>query len=50
MSMGNYMSVATLYSLTMAASTPTVGIDHPTVRPANFDPEEESEHEESPDS
>ncbi|WP_274595604.1 MULTISPECIES: hypothetical protein [Halorubrum] len=25
----------------MSASTPSVGIDHPTVVPANFDPDED---------
>ncbi|GAB7010058.1 hypothetical protein [Halorubrum trueperi] len=27
----------------MSASTPSVGIDHPTVVPANFDPEERTD-------
>ena len=43
MSMGNYMRVATEGSNTMSATTPTVGIDHPTVTPTNFDPEENGE-------
>lgn len=41
MSMGNYMRLGTVQSGTMAASEHTVGIDHPTVRPTNFDPEED---------
>ncbi len=32
----------------MSASTPSVGIDHPTVVPANFDPERRDGDGESP--
>jgi len=45
MSMGNYMGVPTQRLDTMAAKTPTVGIDHTTVTPTNFDPEADSEPE-----
>ncbi len=41
MSMGNYMREAAVRPDTMAVSDHTVGIDHPTVRPTNFDPEED---------
>ena len=30
----------------MSATTPAVGIDHPTVVPANFDPDEDAAEEE----
>ncbi|WP_254921631.1 MULTISPECIES: hypothetical protein [unclassified Halorubrum] len=32
----------------MSASTPSVGIDHPTVVPANFDPDRRDDDRESP--
>jgi hypothetical protein len=34
----------------MAAKMPTVGIDHPTVKPTNFDSEEDGEATEDHDS
>jgi hypothetical protein len=34
----------------MAAKTPTVGIDHPTVRPTNFDPDEDRATDDEGDS
>ncbi len=39
MSMGNYLNVGGVDSDTMATRQSTVGVDHPTVVPANFDPE-----------
>jgi hypothetical protein len=33
----------------MAASTPPVGLDHPTTVPANFEPEEETGDDEESD-
>ena len=33
----------------MSARTPPVGIDHPTVVPANFDPDEDAADEEGAD-
>ncbi len=41
MSMGNYMGLGVVRPDTMAATEHTVGIDHPTVRPTNFDPDED---------
>lgn len=35
MNMSNYMGVAVVRSDTMAAKTPSVGINHLTVRPTN---------------
>lgn len=50
MSMGNYMSGTALFQQTMAATTPAVGIDHPTVRPRNFDPEADDDAADAADS
>jgi len=47
MSMGNYMSARALAEGVMATKEPTVGMDHPTVRPANFDPDTEGADEDS---
>ena len=33
----------------MSASTPSVGIDHPTVVPANFDPDDDATTETAAD-
>lgn len=41
MSMGNYMRVGAEETGTMAVTDHPVGIDHLTVRPTNFDPEED---------
>jgi hypothetical protein len=40
MSMGNYLCVAALPVVVMAASTQPVGLDHPTVVPENFERED----------
>ncbi len=50
MSMGNYMRVRGVHQDTMSTKEPTLGMDHPTVRPANFEPETESADEDDPDS
>jgi hypothetical protein len=44
MSMGNYLCPRSVDESVMAVTeTATVGMDHPTVVPANFDPEAESD-------
>ena len=45
MSMGNYLSIRVLLWSVMAASNQTVGVDHVTVVPENFEPEGESRRE-----
>ena len=45
MSMGNYLSLHVLLVAVMAASNQTVGVDHVTVVPENFEPEGESRRE-----
>jgi len=47
MSMGNYMRVECLPPCVMATSETPVGIDHPTVRPENFEPDTEDDEPES---
>jgi hypothetical protein len=47
--MGNYMGVRTGEVDTMAVTDHPVGIDHPTVRPTNFDPEEDRTDEDEDD-
>jgi hypothetical protein len=43
MSMGNYLCLRDVAKTVMAVTeTATMGIDHPTVVPENFDPEAES--------
>jgi hypothetical protein len=42
MSIGNYLRGESVCSDTMAPSQPAVGIDHPTVVPANFRPAAET--------
>ena len=49
MNMGNYMIVASLALDTMATTNQPVGIDHPTVRPANFEPDENPGEPRCPD-
>jgi hypothetical protein len=45
MSMGNYFNVHGVLLYVMAASTQTVGFDHLTVVPENFDSEEQPQRE-----
>ena len=40
MRMGNFLSVNGVITFVMATTTSRVGIDHTTVVPTNFDPEE----------
>ena len=41
--MGNFLSVVRLPPVgVMSATTPSVGIDHPTVVPVNFDPDDDA--------
>ena len=41
MPMSNLLGVWRVRSVTMAARTPQFGIDHPTVVPTNFDPDDD---------
>ncbi len=45
MSMGNYLSIHVLSLSVMAASNQTVGVDHVTVVPENFESDEEDRRE-----
>ncbi|MFT4946779.1 MAG: hypothetical protein ACI8TL_001016, partial [Natronomonas sp.] len=48
--MSNYLSVRTLRTTVMAASNQTVGFDHLTVVPENFEPSDGTQREdEAPD-
>lgn len=42
MSMGNFLKVEEVVITEMAVKNDTVGVDHPTTVPANFDPEAEA--------
>ena len=42
MSMSNYLCPATVLGSTMAMTQPSVGVDHPTVVPENYDVEDDT--------
>ena len=43
MSMGNYLGIQDLPPSVMAARNQPLGFDHPTVVPANFEPDDQQE-------
>lgn len=47
MSMGNYLRVGGLPDDVMAACNQPLGFDHPTVVPANFEPDDEQSAEDN---
>jgi hypothetical protein len=42
MRMGNYLCAGSVLSNVMSAKRPRLGVNHPTVVPTNFEPNEES--------
>lgn len=47
MSMGNFLCLLAVGVHAMAATTPRIGIDHPTTVPTNFEPPDDEDGDEA---